>query len=818
MTEALKCAVVHVLIPRPFHQPFTYRVEQGKIDFPLIQGDWVLVPLGKREQVIGCVWSTEVEYDGELDRLKEVTLAVSWLPRLPHSLLQLITTLSHYYHVPIGEALGLALPSLLPQKVFLVQDVEPSEVNLSPSIWESIQCLGALGPIHHGELPFYLSQGEWATLLQEEGLRELKLPRKVTQVDHIFKINEGKVWPKSKRKRVEKSVFTLLSTEREVNETRLVAAQLCSSSNRLKRALRSLIEEGFITYHPQVSSVNHLFEQADKATSAKENEVTIEQAYAQRSVDQFLLTSEQENALSEIRKRTVPTTFLLHGVTGSGKTEVYLELIEEVVLQGRQALVLLPEIGLTPQTMKRFSARLPCPIYAWHSQLTPLERFEVWHALGSGQACVLVGARSALFAPLSHLGLIIVDEAHDSSYKQGEGIRYHARDMAVLRGKLSECHVILGSATPSLESMYNTQLGKYVLLSMRERPLGAHLPTVRTVDLTSSRAVSQQAPAITQTLANAISIRLSRGEQTILFLNRRGFSQSVRCLSCGFLFTCPQCELSLPWHRRDQRLKCHHCDFSAPLPGECPQCHTTQQYAPIGRGTERIEEQLETLFPQAKIARLDRDSDLKPQALHTLMDDGEIDILIGTQMVTKGHDFPRVTLVGVIDADVGLDLPDFRVNERSFQLLSQVAGRAGRAELTGEVIVQTYRPKEERLLAAITHDYGRFYLHELQLRQAISYPPFGYLATLRVSAERQLDLSAFLRQLQELLLALKGIRIRGPSPAPMSQVGGKQRWITLLLSSDRATLHKGLHQLSTLTTKRQRGVRCHIDVDPQDFI
>lgn len=796
--------VAQILIPRPFDRPFSYLFKYGEGHRGLRLGEAVLVPLGK-EFVVGYVWEIEREGD-QSDKLREIRCALPWLPLLPAGLRELITMLSRYYHVPLGEALGLAVPSLPTQRGALINTELDSEHGHAPLLWSALSELNRTGPLIFDELPFYLSRDEWRQLIDSQMLRELKLPRRSRELDVFFSVMSDQAWPVERREKIERKLFEHLSERGPRSWSDLEADQLCSSTLRLKKALRVLLEADLVVINVQV--------EGERLVSRK-SEVL---GGAQEDLSSLTLTSEQSVAVHEVRSVSGAETFLLHGVTGSGKTEVYLELIEDVIQRGEQVLVLIPEIGLTPQTMKRFSARLNCPIYAWHSQLSPRERFETWSALGTSGPKVLVGARSALFAPLDSLGLIIVDESHDSSYKQGEGIRYHARDMAVLRGKLEGITTLLGSATPSLESMYNTQLGKYRLLTLFERPLGATLPVVRTVDLTTSRAVSQRAPAITQTLAQAISKRLSLGEQTILFLNRRGFSQSVRCTSCGFLFTCPTCEVSLPWHRSSQKLQCHHCDFLSPLPAGCPQCGEAQCYAPIGRGTERVEEQLESLFPQAKIARLDRDSELKPQALHALMSEGEVDILIGTQMVTKGHDFPRVTLVGVIDADVGLEFPDFRVNERSFQLLSQVAGRAGRAELRGEVIVQTYRPSEERLLAALSHDYSRFYLHELQLRQAISYPPFGFLAAIRISAELSIDPSDLLEELHAQLSGQSEVRVRGPSPAPMSQVRGRRRWITLLLSPSRAALHRTLQQIEPFVRKRRKGLRCIIDVDPQDFI
>ena len=874
-------SLVYVLIPRPLKTLLTYRLTHHVEAVPQL-GECVWVPLGTQE-VIGCVWKRSdqtfsITDTRALGKTRAVILRLTWLPILSLSLRQLVEQIAKYYHVTLGEALNLALPSFSLQRGFLLTlpgdrpeqhlinaetesaEDQPHQLSLfsgaqqrntndssvdqldgtveaglpnsrgssadllqvnsmDKEVMSALRTLSVRGPLVYQKLPFYVSKAEWGQLIHQSILREIKAPQCQEHDVCVFKVKSERSWPEDRRERIERKVFEyLVELSREGQEYQatletLAEAKLCASTSRLKRALRCLIEIQLITCHLDV----RLPSRGDISSRASQEEDAHSVSLLSSAPVEIELTAEQTSAIQEVERTQGFQTFLLHGITGSGKTEVYLSLIEAVLARGGQALVLLPEIGLTPQTVRRFERRLDAPIYTWHSQLSSREKTDTWQSVGQPHPCVLIGARSALFSPLPELQIIIVDESHDGSYKQGDGVRYHARDMAIWRASLLGCPVILGSATPSLESMYNAQRGKYQLLQLTERPQGATLPQVRTVDLTTSRAISPGAQALTHTLATAIATRLNRGEQVILFLNRRGFSQSVRCTDCGFLFLCPYCAISLPWHHQTQRLQCHHCDFVSPLPTVCPQCNATQAFAPIGKGTERIEEQLYTLFPQAKIARLDRDSDLKSQALHELMQKGDIDILIGTQMVTKGHDFPRVTLVGVIDADVGLDLPDFRVNERSYQLLSQVAGRAGRAELKGEVIVQTYRPQDERLLAAITHDYGRFYLHELYLRQAIGYPPFGYLASIRLQAEITVDLGESLQRLQDALSDRGDVRVRGPSPAPLSQVQGQQRWIVLLISSDRQALHNLIDHIRERYGRSTKNVRFLIDIDPHDF-
>ncbi|MBM4290952.1 MAG: primosomal protein N' [Deltaproteobacteria bacterium] len=578
---------------------------------------------------------------------------------------------------------------------------------------------------------------------------------------------------------------------------------------RLRRALSALVEAGAVGGGGAVD----LEAVAEEMLSP---EGPLSSAGEGRAVT---LTQEQRDAVGRVRAAQGYEAFLLHGVTGSGKTEVYLELIAEVLARGQSALVLVPEIGLTPQTIRRFKERLRAPVVAWHSALTGRERLEAWCAAGAGEPAVVVGARSALFTPLPRLGLIVVDEAHDSSYKQGEGVRYHGSDMAVLRAQLEGCPVVLGSATPSLESVHNAHQGKFTLLQLRARPVGVALPAVRVVDMRTARTLERGAPNFSLTLLEALRARLARGEQSILFLNRRGFSQSVRCVSCGLIFKCPACLLPLPWHQRTQRLECHHCDLRAPLPHACPDCGRDDSFAPIGRGTERVEAQLKEAFPNARVERLDRDSDLSPLDLERRMRAGDVDILVGTQMVTKGHDFPRVTLVGVLDADGGLDLPDFRAAERSYQLLSQVAGRAGRADLPGEVLIQTHRPQDELILAAATHDFGRFCAHELRLRQLVGYPPFGHMCALRLEGPPGPELDAALAALAaHAQRVAPPVIARGPSPAPIEQLRGRRRFLLLLRAPRRDALHAALRDLCAVGGALPDALSWAVDVDPASFL
>jgi primosomal protein N' (replication factor Y) (superfamily II helicase) len=449
--------------------------------------------------------------------------------------------------------------------------------------------------------------------------------------------------------------------------------------------------------------------------------------------------------------RSLP--FLLHGVTGSGKTEIYLQAIAHALERGLGAIVLVPEISLTPQTVERFKARFSAgpqqtSVAVLHSHLSGGERHDEWHKIRRGRARIVIGARSAIFAPVEPLGLIIVDEEHEHTYKQEEAPRYHARDVAIMRGRMEGATVVLGSATPSLESYYNCGAGKYRLLELPERVDEQKLPHVRIVDLRQAIRRGESIPIFSPQLKEAILQRLERGEQTILFLNRRGYATSLQCPLCGFVAQCPNCSLALTYHRHEQRLRCHLCGHDAPVPAACPneKCRNPRiRYA--GLGTQKVEETLGKLFPDARVERMDSDALKRKEDYRRILGDfrvGKIDILVGTQMIAKGLHFPNVTLVGIIYADLALHQPDFRASERTFQLLTQVAGRAGRGDVEGEVVVQAFTPFHPAIQCARRHDFAAFYHQELEFREPLKYPPFARVAllTLRGRNEDKVKFSA----------------------------------------------------------------------------
>jgi primosomal protein N' (replication factor Y) len=535
-----------------------------------------------------------------------------------------------------------------------------------------------------------------------------------------------------------------------------------------------------------------------------------------------------ESALTDLKASAaeLKSVFLLHGVTGSGKTEIYLQAIAYALEQGKGAIVLVPEISLTPQTVERFKARfssgpLQTLVAVLHSHLSAGERHDEWHKIRQGRARIVIGARSAIFAPVDPLGLIIVDEEHEHTYKQEESPRYHARDVAIVRGQMEGAAVVLGSATPSMESFYNCGRGKYTLLEMLERVDNKKMPIVRVIDMRQAMRRGKTIPIFSPQLKEAITQRLERKEQTILFLNRRGFSTSLQCPLCGFVAECPNCSVSLTYHRKAQMLCCHVCGHTQPVPSVCPneKCANPQiRYA--GLGTERVEDTLIKLFPEARIKRMDSDALKRKDDFRRILGDfrvGKIDILVGTQMIAKGLHFPNVTLVGIIYADLALHMPDFRASERTFQLLTQVAGRAGRGDIEGEVFVQAFTPFHPAIQYARRHDFGGFYEQEIEFREQLKYPPLSRVAmlTLKGRNEEKVRLSAdhLRRELEKGLAGLKDLIIAGPAPAPLARAESHYRYQIMLRARQMTAVSQCLAIL-TQAISLPEDVMLSVDIDP----
>jgi len=582
--------------------------------------------------------------------------------------------------------------------------------------------------------------------------------------------------------------------------------ELVAASGTTSATIRALEEKGFV--------------RIAKSTVLRDPHAG-EQVVA---TEPHVLNEEQAVGL-ERTKRSIdtqdPAVVLLFGVTGSGKTEVYLQSIAYCLEKGQGAIVLVPEISLTPQTVERFRARFGDTVAVLHSHLSEGERHDEWHRVREGKARIVVGARSALFAPVENLGLIVVDEEHEPTYKQEESPRYNARDVAVMRGHLQSCAVLLGSATPSLESYANSLRGKYQAVMLSRRIEDQSMPAVRVIDMKHEMEAQGRPSFFSQDLIEAMRDRIQRQEQTILFLNRRGYSTSLQCPSCGETEECEHCSIAMTFHRKANLLKCHVCGYAKPVPARCstPGCdEPTLKYS--GLGTEKLEAVLQKLFPSARLARADSDSMTDKHAYRRVMGDvrsGKVDILIGTQMIAKGLHFPNVTLVGVVAADASLHMPDFRASERTFQLLTQVAGRAGRGDIMGEVIVQTYTPQHPAVQCSRRLDYEGFMEQELEFRKQLRYPPYGHmlLLTARGEVEHAVEsaLTTFHLALSNQLKEVEGVQVGEVSEAPVARVKGNYRFQILLRGATSRVMSRAVRRVMR-EFKWPKGVHCTVDVDP----
>ena len=561
---------------------------------------------------------------------------------------------------------------------------------------------------------------------------------------------------------------------REAAGKPIAVADLCEQCGVAHQTIQSMVKKGWLLVEP---------ERVERDPFAKDSFVSsgkLELNEEQRAV--FARVAAAVDGSADAKK-----PFLLHGVTGSGKTEIYLQGIDRALELGMGAILLVPEISLTPQTVERFKSRFAATnheVAVLHSHLSEGERHDEWHRIRDGRARIVIGARSAIFAPVEKLGIIIVDEEHENTYKQEETPRYHGRDLAVLRGHLEKCVVILGSATPSLESAYNAQIGKYELLKLTMRVDDQKMPFIRIVDMRME--AKKSSPIISDPLSKAITERLAKKEQTILFLNRRGFSTTLLCNKCGYVAECPNCSLSLTFHRAKNRIVCHMCGHLAIAPLKCPDCKDPGiKYS--GTGTEKVEDTVQKFFPNAVVKRMDADVMQKKEHYRETLGAfraGKIDILVGTQMIAKGLHFPNVTLVGIVNADMGLHLPDFRASERTFQLITQVAGRAGRGDVTGEVVVQSYTPFHPSIQFARHHDFTGFYEQEIEWREKMVQPPFTHFVLITVRSPHEerakLSIETLHRRLKEVLPP--GITLGEPSPAPLEKSHGNFRFHLALRS------------------------------------
>ena len=644
---------------------------------------------------------------------------------------------------------------------------------------------------------------------EEEGWRERLYVRALPQHGEPPKLTKR-----------QEDLWTIVEEWRELPLQELVRLAGTTSAT-----IRKLEDKGLVSIAPQISERDPYAKEHILPTQPLE--LNAQQATALESiVDSMERLAKREE---DEAKPVGDNVFLLHGVTGSGKTEVYLQAIAHALGQGKGAIVLVPEISLTPQTVERFKARFSqgpqqTLVAVLHSHLSAGERHDEWHKIRQGRARIVIGARSAVFAPVEPLGLVIVDEEHEHSYKQEEAPRYNARDLAVVRGQQEGAAVVLGSATPCMESYHNVQRKKYGLLSLTERVDNIQMPIVRVIDMRSAARKEKGVGIFSPQLREAILQRLEKNEQVMLFLNRRGWSSSLQCPECGFVAECPNCSVSLTYHRAAQQLMCHICGHVEPAPKKCPQTECGNAAIRFsGLGTEKVEAALEKGFPSARVKRMDSDTLKRKEDYRRILGDfrtGKIDILVGTQMIAKGLHFPNVTLVGIIHADLSLHIPDFRAGERTFQLLTQVAGRAGRGEVEGEVYVQSFTPFHPAIQYARRHDYVGFYEQEIEFRQQLNYPPVGRVAllTLRGRSEDRVKFVAdhLRREMDTVAKELGEVVVAGPAPAPLLRAENFYRYQIMLRTSRMPQLSRKLSALRE-TFQIPEDLRLVIDIDPMSL-
>lgn len=800
--------IVEVAIGLPVFKTFHYLIPEKMRD-SLRVGMRVLVPFKGRKVTGFTIDLLDHPPNGVGEKLREVEDLLDDVPLIDPQMLRLHRWMAGYYLYPLGEVIKTALPPGLQLKSELILSITQNgkecliRGKLEPvqeKIFKEIERYGKIslkrmlklfsGNISRAQLFSYKRKGLLEIAVELEG-KEVK-----PKVEKMIQFKGGEPNKPISRKQAE-----ILKWVEEKKEAPY--SQLSKTFKSPSKAIQFLNASGLIT----ISNREVL---RDLSTRSE-----------LKSYPKPELTSDQEAIFDEIlkgvhSKRFSP--FLLHGVTGSGKTEIYLRAIVEVLAQGREAIVLVPEISLTPQLLSRFKDRFGENLALLHSRLGRGERYDQWRKIWKGEVKIVMGARSAIFAPLKNVGIIIVDEEHDPSYKQEEKLKYHARDLAVVRAKQDEAVLLLGSATPSLESFYNAERGKFHLLNLRERIEGRPLPQVELVDMKKEEGL------LSQKVRAALKKNAEDKKQSLLFLNRRGFANFILCPDCGLTFKCPNCSVTLTHHLRDRSLQCHYCDYRIPAPGDCPQCkgHRLQG---MGIGTERLEQEIKTLFPEARVARMDRDTTSRRRSHQQILErleSGKIDILIGTQMIVKGHDFPNVTLVGVVSADTSLHFPDFRSSERTFQLLTQVAGRAGRGEALGEVVIQTFNPDHYSILRAKDHDFIGFYQEEIQFRKALEYPPFSRLINFRLSGNSEKATKVMAEEMGRIGQVLlkkgyqKGIELLGPSAAPFAKMRGKFRWQMLAKGKSSQLLHRFAKDIALRLEDetKGKGVNLDIDVDP----
>lgn len=794
---------------------YTYKVPE-KYQAILEVGMRVQVPFGPRQLmgiVIEILDKVEVDY-----ALKSIGKLLDYRPNLNQELIDLSADLAEELQCFRIDVLKAMLPAMFKVKyktVFQILDCPSIEhqlklnsrlerVNLSVASMdqEAIESLMTSQQIADFIKRGWLRQ-KYQVIDRQSQLSQTMLRAQLSQAQYQEILDN---LPKSYHKQGRILGYLIENPSSEPFRQDAITQEIDVNRQDIRKA----IEKGWLSEHQERIYRNPL------------NQLSIPQSAPLSLKKQQQAAFDQILPLIQERKAE---TILVQGVTGSGKTEIYLQLLAEVRQRQQSAILLVPEIALTPQMIRQVQGRFQEGVAVLHSGLSQAEKYDEWRRIVDGEANIVVGARSSIFAPLRNIGLIIIDEEHETTYKQGDNPRYHARDVALWRSHYHHCPLILGSATPSLESRARAQKGNYHFIEIQERVNQRPLPPVQIVDMTQV-GLSAHALEISPLLQEKIQDRLNKSEQIILLLNRRGYASYVQCRHCGYVFQCPNCDISLTYHKADQQLKCHYCDFQMPLAQICPQCqsnHLTSQ----GMGTQKIVEVLQTLFPSAKILRMDNDTTRRKGAHERILKQfrlGQADILVGTQMIAKGLDFDKVSLVGVINADASLNIPDFRASERTFQLLTQVSGRSGRGEIPGEVVIQTYNPEHYVIQMAQNHDYNHFFQYEMKYRHLGNYPPYYYLTLVKLTSSNQGQAGYRIHQIKQILDQIfkqhqLPVIILGPSQGPIARLKNQYHY-QLILKYKSPQKFKAILNETLPMLEQQLGKDTYLSIDhePQYFI
>ena len=796
-------------LPVPIDKLFTYAIPVA-LGGRVRKGCRVTVPFGSRT-LAGFV--LETHRNPPDFEVRPVQSLLDDEPALVDGLIELGLWIARYYCTPVGEVLKTMMPlrgqvrskrvvRLTPQGQSAVDGIDSMIVAAGPDA-EILAALRARSLTMSTLSRKVSGAGEAVRRLRQRGLVEVETvvedrdPMRARNAVLTVALGNPEAAP-AKPKAGERWLLDLLRRSPGRHDLRALAVERRDAGSVARR----LAKTGAV-----------LLERKRAAGGEGEAAPTLALSATQQEAVQVIATAVEQRRFE---------SFLLHGVTGSGKTEVYLRAIETALAAGRSALLLVPEIALTPALAAQFFERFGDRTAVLHSALTDSQRLDQWQRIKAGVARVVLGTRSAVFAPVADLGLAIVDEEHDSSYKQGEAPRYSARDVAVVRARSAGAPVVVGSATPGIETRHNAETGKYTLLSMPSRIMERPLPVVRKVDMRREFTETGRNLLFSRELIKAVRECLARGEQAMILLNRRGYSTYLICRSCGERMECPHCSVTLTYHRRDKTMLCHFCDHAAPVPERCNACE--KEYLHFhGSGSERVEDELSRFFPDASVARLDRDTVRGRDAFESILGgfrDGRSNLLVGTQMIAKGHDIPNVTLVCVVDSDVGLGRPDFRAAERTFQLLTQVAGRAGRGEKPGQVLIQTMNPDHYAIDLAASQDYEAFYRRETQFRKALWYPPFTSMALMIVRSAKLSEAASMSADLaKHLQPPPEGLRLMGPATAPMVKLKADYRFQFLIKSLRRSAVAPFLARAREYALERKwPATALVIDVDPVDFL